>query len=100
MSGAKPVTIGQGYSTLAGIPEDQGSWALPLLHERLISAESAIEKAVNQLRQVRQKLTTRPLSLWDAAYGCAPFLKQTADIACDQLIRLRSNRVLYGPAPA
>ena len=95
MSGAKPVTVGQGYSTIAWVPEAQGSWALPLLHERINSAESPIEKAVNQLRQVCQKLTVRPLSLWDAEYGCAPFLKQTADIACDKLIRLRSNRVLY-----
>lgn len=100
MSGAKPVTLGQGYSTLAWIPESQGSWALPLLHERISSAESPIEKAVNQLRQTCQKLPTRPLSLWDAEYGCAPFLQQTADIACDKLIRLRSNRVLYGSPPA
>ncbi len=50
MSGAKPVTIGQGYSTLAWIPEAQGSWALPLLHERISSGESPIEKAINQLR--------------------------------------------------
>lgn len=100
MSGAKPVTLGQGYSTLAWIPEAQGSWALPLLHERITSAESPIEKACHQLRQVCQKLTKRPLSLWDAEYGCAPFLKQTADIACDKLIRLRSNRVLYGAPPA
>lgn len=100
MSGAKPVTLGQGYSTLAWIPEAQGSWALPLLHERITSAESPIAKAAQQLRQVCQKLTTRAVSLWDAEYGCAPFLKQTADIACDKLIRLRSNRVLYGPPPA
>jgi hypothetical protein len=99
MSGGKPVTLGQGYSTLAWIPEAQGSWALPLLHERITSAQSPIEKAVHQLRQVCQHLTTRALSLWDAEYGCAPFLKQTADIACDKLIRLRSNRVLYGPPP-
>lgn len=38
--------------------------------------------------------------MWDAEYGCAPFLKQTADIACDKLIRLRSNRLLYGAPPA
>lgn len=100
LSGAKPVTLGQGYSTLAWIPEVQGSWALPLVHERISSAESPIEKAAQQLRQVCQKLTTRPLSLWDAEYGCAPFLKQTADIACDKLMRLRSNRVLYGAPPA
>jgi hypothetical protein len=100
MGGAQPVTLGQGYSTLAWIPEAQGSWALPLLHERITSAESPIAKAAQQLRQVCQKLTTRAVSLWDAEYGCAPFLKQTADIACDKLIRLRSNRVLYGPPPA
>src|SRR5512141_1063584 len=73
MSGAVPVTLGQGYSTLAWIPEAQGSWALPLLHERITSAQSPIEKAVHQLRQVCQHLTTRALSLWDAEYGCAPF---------------------------
>jgi hypothetical protein len=48
MSGAKPVTLGQGYSTIAWIPERQGSWALPLLHERITSAESPIAKGVNQ----------------------------------------------------
>ncbi len=35
LSGSKPVTVGQGYSTLAWIAEAQGSWALPLLHERM-----------------------------------------------------------------
>ncbi len=99
MRGAKPITLGQGYSTIAVIPESQGSWALPLLHERITSADSPITKAAQQLRQVCERFTTRPLSLWDAEYGCMPFLKQTADIACDKLIRLRSNRVLYGPPP-
>lgn len=99
ISGAKPVTLGQGYSTIAWIPEEQGSWALPLLHERITSAESPISKAIVQLRQVCEQLQVRPLSLWDAEYGCAPFLNGTADIACDKLIRLRSNRVLYGPPP-
>lgn len=99
MSAAKSVTLGQGYSTIAWIPQTQGSWALPLLHERITSAETPIEKAAAQLRQVCQKLTTRPLSLWDAEYGCAPFLLKTADLACDKLIRLRSNRVLYSAPP-
>lgn len=100
MSGAKPITLGQGYSTIAWIPEEQGSWALPFLHERITSAETPMEKAAAQLRQVCQKLTIRPLSLWDAEYGRAPFLQKTADITCDKLIRLRSNRILYGPPPA
>jgi len=99
MSGAKPVTLGQGYSTIAWIPEAQGSWALPLLHERITSAETPLEKAAGQLRQACQPLSTRPVSLWDSEYGCAPFLLKTADIACDKLIRLRSNRALYGAPP-
>ena len=32
--GGKPITVGYGYSTLALIPESEGSWALPLRHER------------------------------------------------------------------
>jgi hypothetical protein len=100
LSGAKPVTVGQGYSTIAWIPENEGSWALPLLHERITSFDSPITKAAVQLRQVCQNLSTRPLSLWDAEYGCASFIKQTADIAADKLMRLRSNRVLYGAPPA
>ena len=29
------VIIGQGYSSIAWIPEAEGSWALPILHERI-----------------------------------------------------------------
>jgi hypothetical protein len=36
------VTVGYGYSTLAWIPEAEGSWALPLLHERITSWDSPI----------------------------------------------------------
>nr|MBD2342498.1 hypothetical protein [Calothrix sp. FACHB-156] len=35
----------QGYSTIAWIPENSGSWALPLRHERITSWESPIQKA-------------------------------------------------------
>lgn len=99
MSGAKPVTVGQGYSTIAVVPEKKGSWALPLLHERISSFENPIEKAATQLKQVCEHLPTRPITLWDAEYGCASFVKQTADIAADKLMRLRSNRLLYSAPP-
>ena len=35
MSGAKPIMLGQDHSTIAWIPETQGSWALPLLQSLL-----------------------------------------------------------------
>lgn len=93
---ASPVTIGQGYSSLICVPEGQGSWALPLLHERITSFETPLEKAAEQLKQVCAQLAHRPLSLWDSEYGCATFVNLTAEIACDKLMRLRPNRVLYG----
>jgi hypothetical protein len=98
-SEASPVTIGQGYSSIVCVPEAEGSWTLPLLHERITSFESPLEKAAEQLKQVCEVLEHRPLSLWDSEYGCARFLQLTAEIACDKLLRLRPNRVLYGPPP-
>lgn len=94
---ASLVTIGQGYSTLVCVPETEGSWALPLVHERITSFESPLEKGASQLRQVCSQLKERPLSLWDSEYGCAHFVELTADIPCDKLMRLRPNRVIYGP---
>ncbi len=34
IAGNKPIAVGHGFSTIAWIPEAQGSWALPLRHER------------------------------------------------------------------
>ena len=95
----KPVTLGHGYSTIAWIPEAEGSWALPLRHERITSFESPITKAAFQLRQVCLQLKGRPLSFWDSEYGCASFVKQTEDIEADKLMRLRPNRCLWGEPP-
>lgn len=91
------VTVGQGYSSLVCVPETSGSWVLPLLHERITSFETPLGKAADQLKQVCAVINCRPLSLWDSEYGCASFVNQTAEIACDKLMRLRPNRVLYGP---
>ena len=96
IAGKKPITIGQGYSTIAWIPEDSGSWALPLRHERITSWESPIEKAIWQLKQVCEHFPARPISVWDSEYGCAPFVLKTANIAVDILVRLRSNLCLWG----
>ena len=95
----KPITLGHGYSTLAWIPEQQGSWALPLRHERSTSFETPITKAVFQLKQVCRHLKERPISLWDSEYGCAKFVNLTADINADKLMRLRPNRCLFGAPP-
>jgi len=97
--GNRPIALGQGYSTIAWIPEGSGSWALPLRHERITSWENPIDKGAWQLRQVCQHLAVRPISMWDSEYGCAPFVLKTADIVADKLVRLRSNLCLWSAPP-
>lgn len=93
------ITLGQGYSTLAWIPETEGSWVLPLCHERLTRFETAVSKAVFQLQQVCRQLPVRPLVAYDRAYGNGHFVKQTAEVAADLLLRLPSHRCLWGAPP-
>lgn len=94
------IGIGQNYSTLAWIPETSGSWALPLKHERITSFETPVSKAAFQLKQVTEQLRVRPLAAYDRGYGNASFVKATANIEADLLIRLASNRCVWGRPPA
>src|SRR5207253_9289037 len=94
--GVRPITIGYGFSTLAWVPQAHGSWALPLLHERVTSREDALDKAATQLRTVCQQLPARskqitPLAMYDSQYGCAPFVAATTEVECDKIMRLRPN---------
>ncbi len=54
------------YSTLAWVVEEEGSWALPLCHDRISSFETPVSRAAFQLRQVCQELKVRPISVWDS----------------------------------
>jgi hypothetical protein len=94
------ISVGHSYSTLAWIPEDQGSWALPLCHERITSFETPVSRAAFQLQQVSRQMSVRPLAIYDRGYGNANFVNQTADIESDLLLRLASNRCVYGAPPA
>ncbi|MCW6050889.1 hypothetical protein QUB60_19985 [Microcoleus sp. A2-C5] len=65
------VIIGQGYSTIAWIPEAQGSWALPLLHERISSGSSPILQAASQLKLVCEQSLHPVLAVLDRVNGGA-----------------------------
>ena len=96
----KSITVGHSYSTLAWIPEASGSWVLPLCHERITSFETPASRAAFQLKQVTRQLPVRPLAVYDRGYGYASFVNQTAVIESDLLLRLASNRCVYGAPPA
>ena len=93
-------TVGQSYSTLAWLAQERGSWALPLRHERITSFETPASKAAFQLKQVTRQMSVRPLALYDRGYGNASFVNQTDGIAADLLLRVATNRCVYGAPPA
>lgn len=99
--GNRPVTAGHGYSTIAWVPEGQGSWALPLLHERVPSCGDPLQQAANQLHTAVALLPPgiEALAMYDSQYGCAPFVEATSSIQCDKVLRLRPNLRLFEAPP-
>jgi hypothetical protein len=89
------VTVGQGYSTIAWLPEESGSWTLPLRHERITSYETPISKAAWQLKQVSKHLSSKTLVVLDSEYGNGSWVNQTEDIEVSKLMRIRSNCCLW-----
>lgn len=94
------VIIGQGYSTIAWIPEAEGSWALPLLHERISSWSSPIEKAASQLKLVCEQSINPVLAVLDREYGNASWVLEIANVQADCLMRLRKNACLWSAPTA
>ena len=99
--GNRPVTAGHGYSTLAWIPQGEGSWALPLLHQRITPLDNALDKAAAQLNMARECLPAdvEVIGMYDSQYGCAPFVAATSSIKCDKILRLRPNLRLFEAPP-
>ena len=97
---SKKVGVGQGYSTIAWIPEEKGSWALPLRHERISSWESPLSKAVWQVKEVCKHLNQRILLLIDREYANASWVKATIGLEVDSLMKLRSNLCFWSAPPA
>ncbi|NJK69481.1 MAG: transposase [Microcoleus sp. SU_5_3] len=94
------VIIGQGYSTIAWIPEARGSWALPLLHERISSESSPILQAASQLKLVCEQSVNPVLAVLDREYGNATWVKAQVDIQADCLMRVRKNACFWSAPPA
>lgn len=97
--GARPVRPGWQCSTVVAVPDPVSSWVYVLDNERIPSDEPATTRGDQQLRAVLPLLPARPLLVADGHYGATAWVAATADLACDQLLRTRRDRVLHRPAP-
>src|SRR5207248_588361 len=84
------------------LPTHAGQGTFILDTARVASTELATQVAARQLRAVVALLLARglhPIIIGDRWYACAPFLTRLADVEASCLLRVKSNRVFYRPAP-
>jgi hypothetical protein len=96
------IVIGHPYSVLSWVPDVHSSWAPPVSVRRIPSHRTATEIGVEQVQQLvrhRQDEMKGALHLivGDGKYGNHHFLGALKDEPCGALVRLRCDRVLYGP---
>lgn len=98
---ATPVAPGWQFSTLVVLPEPVSSWTYILDSCRVPSTQTATTIGVAQLAAVLPRLRRwgLPLLLLDRHYSNTPWVLASATLATDQLIRARSDQVLYRPPP-
>lgn len=82
----------------------KGSWTFPVDVARLGTAENANELAARQIAELVGRLRAEAraesaLFLLDAGY-CPIYLTQQLPVDAQILVRLRGDRVFFGPAPA
>ena len=101
-SSSTPVVPGWLFSTLVVLPDPVSSWTYILDNRRVESNQSARSTAVTQLCELLPRVKwccDCPLLVLDRGYANAPWLVASAELATDQLMRARSNQVLYRPPP-
>lgn len=97
--GVAPTRPGWAFSTLAVLPDPVSSWTYTLDNQRVPSNETATTIGAAQLTTVLPLLPSRPVPVADGHYGTATWVRATAALPCDQLLRAKRTAVLYRPAP-
>lgn len=96
---AAPVTVGWSFSALVVLPEQPSSWTYVLDNLRVPSDQTAGQVGAAQAAALVPDLPVRAILTGDRYYGSATFVRATAEVACDKLLRIPGNRVLYRAAP-
>lgn len=97
---AKLVTYGWSFSTVVALPEKPGSGTYVLDQRRVATSTTAIQVAAAQLEHLAPQLPKETIVLLDRGYDSAWLWCQLSCLPIQGcLIRLKSNRCFYRPAP-
>jgi hypothetical protein len=96
----KPVTYGWQFSTVVALPPTPSSWTYALSEQRVTTETTPAQVAVEQLKYLLPLLTQDTITVFDRSYDSTWFWCQCSALPHKgTLIRLKSNRGLYRPAP-
>jgi hypothetical protein len=96
----KPVTYGWQFSTVVALPPTPSSWTYALAEQRVTTQTTPAQVALEQLKQVLPLLPQDTISVLDRGYDSTWFWCQCSALSHKgTLIRLKSNRCFYRPAP-
>jgi hypothetical protein len=96
------IVVGQPYSLLTWVAAEQESWTLPVDTQRVPSNQTEVDVGVAQVKRFcahRGTALDKTLHVFvaDGRYGNHRFLGPLRHLPCGFLVRLRCDRVLYGP---
>jgi hypothetical protein len=98
---AKPVTYGWQFSTVVALPQKPGGWTYILDQRRVSTTTTALQVAAAQLSRLAKQLPKETIALLDRGYDSSWLWCQLSQLPIQgSLIRLKSNRCFYRPAPA
>jgi len=92
----KPISLGWSFSVVGVLPEQASSWTPPVEIQRIRTTQTAIGRAIEQLRQLKPLFGSRQvIILADRWYGTPEMLRACRELGYSVLIRLKKNRKLY-----
>jgi hypothetical protein len=102
-SAGQPIVAGWSYQWVCQLNTDADSWTAPMDVRRIHPRADAVAATVEQIRVLTARLghsVEVPLFVFDAGYDP---MALSHELACDRagvLVRIKGDRVFYGPAPA
>lgn len=97
---AKPVTYGWQFSTVVALPERPSGATYVLDQRRVDTTTTAIQVAYEQLSVMAPRLPNDTIALLDRGYDSAWLWCKLSSLPIKgSLIRVKSNRCFYRPAP-
>jgi hypothetical protein len=99
--GGKASTFGWQFSTVVALPEAASSWTWALAQQRISTQTTAAQVAFEQLQHLASVLPSHTITALDRGYDSTWLWCQCSTLPFKgTLIRLKSNRCFYRPAPA